>query len=56
MPADILLISIARDGNFVHDLFKKGASPLIKLTCAITPRFIHDAHVGMITFLNLLRL
>ena len=44
----------ARDGNFVYDLFKKGTTPLVKLTRAITPRFIHDAHVGLITFLILL--
>ena len=40
----------ARDGNFVYDLFKKGTSPIIKLTRIITPRFIHDAHVGLVAF------
>ena len=44
----------ARDGNFVYDLFKKGTTPLVKLTRVITPRFVHDAHVGFITFLILL--
>ena len=40
----------ARDGNFVYDLFKKGTRPIIKLTRIITPRFVHDAHVGMVAF------
>ena len=74
MPADILLISIARalvevagmfllgqgvlwifgpkarDGNFIYDLFKKGTLPIIKLTRIVTPRIIHDAHVGLVAF------
>ena len=40
----------ARDGNFVYDLFKKGTSPIIKLMRIISPRFIHDAHIGMVAF------
>ena len=40
----------ARDGNFVYDLFKKGTAPVIKATRFITPRFIHDAHVGFVAF------
>jgi hypothetical protein len=40
----------ARDGNFIYDLFKKGTRPIIRLTRAITPRFVHDAHVGMVAF------
>ena len=40
----------ARDGNFVYDLFKMGTDPIIKLTRIITPRFIHDAHVGLVAF------
>jgi len=75
MPADILLVSIARalvevagmfmlgqgvlwlfgprarDGNFVYDLFKKGTAPIIRFTRIITPRFIHDAHVGLVAFI-----
>jgi hypothetical protein len=74
MPADILLVSIARalvevagmlllgqgvlwifgpkarDGNFVYDLFKMGTRPLIMVTRAVTPRVIHDAHIGFVTF------
>ena len=44
----------ARDGNFIYDLFKKGAAPVIKLTRLITPRFVHDAHVGLVAFILLL--
>ena len=40
----------ARDGNFVYDLFKKGTAPIIKLTRIVTPRFIHDAHIGLVAF------
>ena len=40
----------ARDGNFIYDLFKKGTSPIVKLTRLITPRFIHDSHIGLVAF------
>jgi len=40
----------ARDGNFVYDLFRKGTRPIIKLTRIITPRFVHDAHIGFVAF------
>jgi len=43
----------ARDGNFVYDLFKKGTAPVVRLTRAITPRFIHDAHIGIVAFMLL---
>ena len=43
----------ARDGNFVYDLFKKGTSPIIKAARFITPRFVHDAHIGLVAFLVL---
>lgn len=44
----------ARDGNFVYDLFKLGTRPVIKFTRAITPRFVHDSHIGVVAFLVLL--
>ena len=40
----------AREGNFVYDLFKKGTAPIIKLTRILSPRFIHDAHIGLVAF------
>jgi hypothetical protein len=39
-----------RDGNFVYDLFKMGTRPIIKATRVITPRFVHDAHIGFVSF------
>jgi hypothetical protein len=44
----------ARDGNFIYDLFKKGTRPITKLTRAIAPRFVHDAHIGLLAFFILL--
>jgi hypothetical protein len=38
-----------RDGNFVYDLFKMGTRPIVKATRVITPRFVPDAHVGMVS-------
>jgi ABC-type uncharacterized transport system permease subunit len=43
-----------RDGNFVYDLFKKGTSPIVKATRVITPRFVHDSHIGLVAFLLLI--
>lgn len=43
----------ARDGNFVYDLFKLGTRPIVKVTRAISPRFVHDAHIGLLAFLIL---
>ena len=40
----------ARDGNFIYDLFKKGTAPIIKATRFIAPRFVHDAHIGLVAF------
>jgi hypothetical protein len=42
-----------RDGNFVYDLFKKGTRPIVKATRVITPRFVHDAHIGFVSFIIL---
>src|SRR5262245_8843996 len=44
----------ARDGNFVYDLFKMGTRPIIRLTRALAPRFVHDAHIGLLAFFILL--
>lgn len=40
----------ARDGNFIYDLFKTGTRPIVKVTRAIAPRFVHDAHIGLLAF------
>jgi len=44
----------ARDGNFIYDLFKKGTRPIILVTRVITPRFVHDAHIGLVAFFILI--
>lgn len=44
----------ARDGNFVYDLFKLGTSPIIRLTRTLAPRFVHDAHIGLLAFFILI--
>lgn len=43
----------AREGNFVYDLFKMGTRPIVKATRVVTPRFVHDAHIGMVSFIIL---
>ena len=40
----------ARDGNFVYDLLKMGTRPITRLTRIVSPRFIHDAHIGLLAF------
>jgi hypothetical protein len=44
----------ARDGNFIYDLFKLGTRPIVKVTRAISPRFVHDAHIGLVAFFILM--
>jgi hypothetical protein len=43
-----------RHDNFVYKLFQIVAGPPVKLVRAITPRFIIDAHIPMVTFFLLL--
>ena len=38
------------DNNFVYRVFATVNAPLFKATRAITPRFIVDQHVWMVTF------
>ena len=43
-----------RDKNMVYTLFKTVTSPVTRLTRAITPRIIIDAHIGLVAFFLLL--
>jgi hypothetical protein len=43
----------ARQGNIVYDLLTVGTTPFIRLTRAVTPRLVRDAHVPWIAFLLL---
>jgi len=43
-----------RDQNMVYNLFKTITSPVMRLTRAITPRIIIDAHIGLVAFFLLM--
>ena len=43
-----------RDQNFVYKLFKTLTSPVPRVTRAITPRIIIDAHIGLVAFFLLM--
>jgi hypothetical protein len=43
-----------RDQNLVYKLFKTLTSPVTKVTRAITPRVIIDAHIGLVSFFLLM--
>ncbi len=43
-----------RDQNMVYNLFKTVTSPVTRLTRAITPRIIIDAHIGLVAFFLLM--
>jgi len=43
-----------RDQNLVYKLFKTLTSPVTRVTRAITPRVIIDAHIGLVAFFLLL--
>jgi len=43
-----------RDQNLVYKLFKTLTSPMTRVTRAITPRVIIDAHIGLVAFFLLL--
>ena len=43
-----------RDRNMVYNLFKTVTSPMTRLTRAITPRIVIDAHIGLVAFFLLL--
>ncbi len=39
-----------RDQNLVYKLFRTLTSPVTRVTRAITPRIIIDAHIGLVAF------
>jgi len=39
-----------RDQNMVYNLFKTVTSPVTRVTRAITPRIVIDAHIGLVAF------
>lgn len=49
-----VLTGVKRDKNLVYNLFKTITSPVTRVTRAITPRVIIDAHIGLVAFFLLL--
>ena len=45
-----VLAGAKRDQNIVYNLFKILTSPVTRVTRAITPRIIIDAHIGLAAF------
>ncbi len=43
-----------REQNIVYNLFRTLTSPVTRVTRAITPRVILDAHIGLVSFFLLL--
>jgi sterol desaturase/sphingolipid hydroxylase (fatty acid hydroxylase superfamily) len=43
-----------RDQNLVYRLFKTLTSPVTRVTRAITPRIVIDAHIGLVAFFLLM--
>ena len=43
-----------REQNIVYNLFRTLTSPFTRVTRAITPRVILDAHIGLVAFFLLL--
>ena len=51
-----VLTGVKRDKNLVYTLFKTITSPVTRVTRAITPRVIVDAHIGLVAFFLLILL
>lgn len=49
-----ILAGTRREGNFVYTLLKTVTSPIIRATRFVTPRFIVDAHIGLVALFLLL--
>jgi len=45
-----LLSGKAKQENFVYRLFQVITAPIIKITRSITPGFINDRHIGLVSF------
>jgi len=49
-----VLTGVKRDKNMFYTLFKTITSPVTRVTRAITPRVVIDAHIGLVAFFLLL--
>ena len=48
-----VLAGARREGNFVYQLFRKGATPVYRFTRLITPRIVIDKHIPFVAFVLL---
>ena len=48
-----VLAGARREGNFVYQLFRMGATPVYRFTRLITPRIIIDRHIPFVAFVLL---
>ena len=49
-----LLAGASREKNPVYNLFRTVTSPVTRITRLVTPRFVIDAHIGMVSFFLLM--
>ena len=49
-----LVAGAKRDQNVFYGIFKTLTSPVMKVTRAITPRFVLDQHLGLVAFFLLM--
>lgn len=49
-----LIAGAKREENVVYKLFKTLTSPVTRVTRAVTPRVIIDAHIGLVAFFLLM--
>ncbi len=45
-----LIAGAKREQNVVYNLFRTLTSPATRLARAVTPRFVMDAHIGLVAF------
>jgi hypothetical protein len=49
-----LLAGASREKNSVYNLFRTITSPVTRFARLVTPRFVIDAHIGLVAFFLLL--
>jgi len=49
-----LLAGSGREKNHVYNLFRTVTSPVTRFARVVTPRFVIDAHIGLVAFFMLM--
>ena len=49
-----VLAGARREQNHVYKLFRTVTSPVTRVTRAVTPKFVLDAHIGLVSFFLLM--